>query len=307
MAHAYFRFYAELNDFLPPHQRFVTFAHTLRGNPTAMDLIQALGVPHADVELVLANGQSVDFTYRVQDGDRIAVYPVFEAIDISPALRVRSRPLRVPRFVVDSNLERLARYLRLLGFDTLHGQNDGGEECVRTSIAERRILLTLDPGLLKRGDVTHGHLMRERVPRQQVIEVLRRCVVGWHPSPGVWRATGRYGPCARKRLATGSLMTCRMPGMTCASVRCAGGRTDLGRGASAWHGSWREFCARRAESEWLACSLCFRLAGASLSDCATWAALESLTSLPRLAMIGPIHVTARWEVYDTSPYIGHKR
>lgn len=80
------RFYAELNDFLPPEKRQVIFTHSFFGEPTVKDIIESLGVPHTEVDLVLVNGVSVDFAHRVRDGDFISVYPVFESIDISPIL-----------------------------------------------------------------------------------------------------------------------------------------------------------------------------------------------------------------------------
>jgi hypothetical protein len=83
MNQVYFRFYAELNDFLSPERRMLSFTHTFDKNPSVKDTIEALGVPHTEVDLILVNGNSVDFTYLLQDGDRISVYPVFEAIDIT--------------------------------------------------------------------------------------------------------------------------------------------------------------------------------------------------------------------------------
>ncbi len=170
---ATFRFYAELNDFLPPQKRYIAFAHPFEGRPSVKDLIETLGVPHTEVDLILANGESVDFSYTVQDGDRISVYPVFEAFDITPILRVRPKPLRVVRFVLDTHLGRLAAYLRLLGFDTLYRNDYRDEELAHISRHERRILLTRDRGLLKRSMVTHGYCVRETDPRRQVVEVVR--------------------------------------------------------------------------------------------------------------------------------------
>src|ERR1035438_8267222 len=79
---ANFRFYAELNDFLLPERRFTEFAYGFLDVATVKDRIESFGVPHTEVDLILVNGQSMDFVYQVQDGDRISVYPVFEAFDI---------------------------------------------------------------------------------------------------------------------------------------------------------------------------------------------------------------------------------
>ena len=124
--------------------------------------------------LIVVNGVSVDFTYLVQEGDRVSVYPVFEALDVTPLVRVRPEPLREPRFVLDTHLGRLAAYLRMLGFDTLYQNDYPDEELARISSQEGRILLTRDRGLLKRSAVTHGYCVRETDPREQVREVLQR-------------------------------------------------------------------------------------------------------------------------------------
>ena len=174
MAIAHLRFYEELNDFLPPSQRKVEFELRFERRTSIKDMIESLGVPHPEIELILVNGRSVDFSHIVEDGDRISVYPVFEGLDVSSLIRLRSAPLRDPRFVVDCNLGRLARYLRLLGLDCLY-QNDFSDETVsRISHQQHRIVLTRDRRLLQRKIITHGFYVRAVNPRDQVGEVLQR-------------------------------------------------------------------------------------------------------------------------------------
>ena len=171
---AHFRFYEELNDFLPPSQRKVTFEHEWHGADSIKHLIESIGVPHTEVDLIVVNGASVDFAYRPQDGDRISVYPVFESIDISPVTRLRPQPLRETRFVADGHLGRLAAYLRMLGFDTWWQFDADDATLAKVSSDEHRILLTRDRGLLKRGLVTHGYYIRANLPRDQLREVIER-------------------------------------------------------------------------------------------------------------------------------------
>ena len=174
MARVQLRFYEELNDFLSPALRKVAFSHTFDRRASVKDMIESFGVPHTEVDIILVNGESVDFSCIVQDGDRISVYPVFESLDISPLLRLRPAPLRSPAFVLDSNLGRLARYLRLLGFDCLY-QNDFDDETVASIAArEQRTVLTRDRALLQRKVITRGYFVREVRPRPQVKEVLAR-------------------------------------------------------------------------------------------------------------------------------------
>jgi uncharacterized protein len=174
MARALFRFYAELNDFLPGPRRAVAFEHEFAAPATVKDRIESLGVPHTEVDLILANGDAVDFDYRVRDGDRISVSPVFEAFAIAPVSPLRVKPLREPRFVLDTHLGRLAAYLRMLGFDTAWRNHCDDAELARVARDERRILLTRDTGLLKRSAVTHGCFVRETDARRQMEEVVRR-------------------------------------------------------------------------------------------------------------------------------------
>jgi uncharacterized protein len=174
MNQAAIRFYAELNDFLPAERknRASTYAFGVSGS--VKDAIEALGVPHTEVDLILANGQSVDFSYRIRNGDRISVYPVFESIDISPLDRLRPTPLREVRFVLDTHLGKLAAYLRMVGLDAAYHTDYTDEELAKTSLDEKRILLTRDRGLLKRNVIIRGYFLRTTNPREQLIEVLQR-------------------------------------------------------------------------------------------------------------------------------------
>jgi hypothetical protein len=174
MAAVIVRIYAELNDFVAPARRQRSFACEIAGTPAVKDVIESVGVPHTEVDLILVNGESVDFAHRVRPGDRIAVYPVFEALDIAPLLRVRPEPLREVRFVLDGHLGRLARYLRMTGFDVAYAPEVADEVLAAMAARERRILLTRDQELLKRRAVTHGYYVRAVEPRRQLVEVLRR-------------------------------------------------------------------------------------------------------------------------------------
>lgn len=168
------RFYAELNDLLPAQRRFRAISVPVQRGQTVKDLVESLRVPHTEVDLVLVDGESVTWEHRLEVGVRIAVYPVFEALDISPLVRLRPAPLRDPRFVLDGHLGRLARRLRLFGFDSLYRPDYSDDELEAISLEEHRILLTRDRGLLMRKTITHGHLVRATVPDVQALEVVRR-------------------------------------------------------------------------------------------------------------------------------------
>jgi hypothetical protein len=180
---AEFRFYARLNDFLPPERRHVSFTRRFMLTATVKDMIEALGIPHPEVGLILVDGQPAGFGHLVGDRERIAVYPPFEALPLPDAVRVGHEPAPEPRFVLDRHLGRLARYLRLLGLDAAYPNDRSDDELAEISVTEARVLLSRDIGLLKRGSVTHAYFLRETDPRRQVVEVVRRFGLAGSLSP----------------------------------------------------------------------------------------------------------------------------
>ena len=174
MASATFRFYEELNDFLPAERRRQAFTCACARAATVKHMIEALGVPHTEVELVLLNGESVGFERLILDGDRVAVYPKFETLDISPLLKVRARPMRVLRFVADAHLGGLASLLRMSGFDTLYDNCFEDSEIAEIAAHEGRIVLTRDRELLKRRIISHGCYVHALKPALQLRELFER-------------------------------------------------------------------------------------------------------------------------------------
>ncbi len=192
MSDATIRFYAELNIFLQKEQKFTGVPFSFSQQVSIKHALESLGVPHTEVDLIIVNGEFVDFSYIIQQNDLISIYPVFETIDIQPIVKVRPSPLRVLRFVLDMHLGKLAAYLRMLGFDADYSNNRQDEELTAISINNDRILLTRDTGLLKRKIITHGYFVHEIDPRRQVVEVLKRfdLVGAIHPFQRCLRCNG---------------------------------------------------------------------------------------------------------------------
>ena len=169
------RFYEELNDFLPPGKRKRDFEVPLNGKETVQDIIEKLGVPRALVDLLLVNGRSASFDDVVGEGDRISAYPVFERFNIKGVSRVREKPLRELRFIVDSDLKALAQALESLGLDVGFCEDLDSGQILQVAKAEHRILLTAQrdfPGFhkLDRTLVLKPGSLSEQV--QQVIDAL---------------------------------------------------------------------------------------------------------------------------------------
>jgi uncharacterized protein with PIN domain/molybdopterin converting factor small subunit len=173
-AAAEFRIYAELNQFLAPAYRQRTFSRALSRDATVKHMIEALGVPHTEVDLILVNGEAVDFSYRLQDGDRVAVYPYFSSIDITPLAMLRPLPQYADRFIADAHLGQLARYLRMLGFDVLYRNDYSDAGLARIAAAEDRVVLTRDRDLLIRKEIVRGCYLHAVSGDRQVAEVLMR-------------------------------------------------------------------------------------------------------------------------------------
>ncbi len=184
MTTATFRFYARLNAFLPKARRGQAFSCACAQAATTKHMIEALGVPHTEVALVLANGNPVGLDWPLEDGDRIAVYPKFERLDITGPMSVQpALPSGPPRFVADAHLGGLARLLRMAGFDTLF--DNRYEDAAMSELANRegRVLLTRDRALLMHRLVTHGCYVHTLKPADQLRELYERLELATHARP----------------------------------------------------------------------------------------------------------------------------
>jgi len=80
-----------------------------------------------------------------------------------------------PRFIADVMLGSLARWLRVLGFDTLYDNRIDDEELVRLALRDRRIALTRDRRLTERRAISNqAILIRSDALREQLQQVLER-------------------------------------------------------------------------------------------------------------------------------------
>jgi len=174
MVSASFRFYDELNDFLARARRGRDVAMPCAQNATVKHMIEALGVPHTEVELILVNGASSGLERLLEEGDRVAAYPRFSRFDVGPLARLRLRPPGRMRFVADAHLGGLARLLRMAGFDTIYANTIHDDEIEARAIEESRIVLTRDRELLKRRGVEFGCYVRALHAQEQLRDVFAR-------------------------------------------------------------------------------------------------------------------------------------
>jgi len=167
-----FRFYEELNDFLPKHRRKTDFEVEFKEKRSIKDMTEALGVPHTEIDLILVNGKSVNFNYFLQDQDRVSVYPVFESLNITDVTLLRKIPLRRNKFIADINLGDIAKYMRALGFDLYYDSLLSTRKIIEISKRENRVILTKSRELLKFKDVTHGIFIRPGTTTEQVRQII---------------------------------------------------------------------------------------------------------------------------------------
>jgi hypothetical protein len=173
-----FRFYEELNDYLPEAKRKIDFEVIAAGKKSLGDIIGDLGVPLTEVDLVLCNGRSVNFQYALQEGDRVSVYPVFERLNISPVTRIPGRPLRRTRFIADTDLEDIAKAMRDLGLDIYFDPSLSKQDILEISRREGRIILTGDRALLGAKGITRAILVDPKYPSDQVRKIMNDLGMG---------------------------------------------------------------------------------------------------------------------------------
>ena len=177
------RFYAELNELLPTARRDTHFNYEIKKPRSVKDLIESIGVPHPEVDLIFIDNKSVDFNYPVEGGEDIRIYPPTSSLDQSSLIHNHPQPLAEPRFLLDVHLGRLATYLRMLGFDTLYRNDYDDPDLADISANQNRILLSCDRKLLMRKQINYGYMVRSRNPREQIAEVLKRFDL-FHYQPG---------------------------------------------------------------------------------------------------------------------------
>lgn len=168
------RCYAELNDFLTEGRKQKDFELSIKTPVTVAEVIESLGIPLSEVDLVLVNSQPVERSHRMFKNDYISVYPAFETLDISALKTTQKEPLRITRFILDAHLGKLAKYLRMLGFDTLYRNDFGDQEIIEIAAKQQRIILTRDKVLLKSPEVSHGYYVRATEKHDQLIEIVEK-------------------------------------------------------------------------------------------------------------------------------------
>ena len=172
MTTALFRFAEALAPFLAPAHRGRQVAYACARAASLKNAIEALGVPHTEIGAVTVNGSAATLQRTVREGDDIEV-SACTAVDVGGA----------PLFLADAHLGGLARFLRMLGFDTLHDQRLPDREIRRLAHDQGRIVLTRDRDLLKCREIARGCYVRALRAEAQLREVAARYGLAAHARP----------------------------------------------------------------------------------------------------------------------------
>src|SRR5205809_7783170 len=110
--------HGDLDFFLRSEARGRSIERSLSEKTSVKDVIESCGVPHPEVDLIVVNGEEVDFDYGVINDADIEVYP--PEIQSPQFGKKRLQVHTISRFVTDGHLGKLTRNLRLLGFDVAY-------------------------------------------------------------------------------------------------------------------------------------------------------------------------------------------
>lgn len=166
------RFHDDLPFFLRPRAATAAVTRSIAERTSLKDVIEACGVPHPEVDLVLVSGKPRDFAFVVETAAEIDVYGTSSRFTIFPEYRLQVTS--TDRFIADVHLGKLAANLRLLGFDVAYCRHASDDYLLHRAIEENRALLTRDRRLLMYRVVRQAYYPRSDHALTQTIEVVRR-------------------------------------------------------------------------------------------------------------------------------------
>ncbi len=213
MAHqAGFRFYHSLNDFLSPVKKDARLAHSFTGLPAVKDAIETLGVPHPEVDVILINQQPAHLQTPLLPRAEVDVYPVLPSHIWPAGYSLAANPYGPAQFVLDVHLGKLARALRMFGFDAYYENSLDDKTIAAITAAEDRIVLTRNVGLLKHKAIRRGYWLRSQQPPEQLTEVIIyfNLIGSFRPFTRCMACNGLIEPVLKKDIDAGLLPKTRL-------------------------------------------------------------------------------------------------
>jgi uncharacterized protein with PIN domain len=145
----------------------------LNERTSVKDVIEACGVPHTEVDLILIDSKPSGFE-RVLAQDAVVDVHGIDSDRSTFFPENRLQVLEIRKFVADGHLGKLVRDLRLLGIDVSYDRDAEDRQLVEVATTQNRAVLTRDRRLLMHAAVRHGLYLRSQDPFAQTIEVLHR-------------------------------------------------------------------------------------------------------------------------------------
>jgi len=165
-------FYGDNRELLTPPVADGGVVYPLSRRASIKDIIEALGVPHTEIGRIELDGHELTFQYLPQAGERIHVFA--HVAPRSSATVLRTNPVPDLRFMVDVNVQKVARNLRMIGIDASLVPGGTLQDVASAATLEQRILVTRNRELLKLSRVVHGQLLRSENHLEQLGEVIDR-------------------------------------------------------------------------------------------------------------------------------------
>jgi len=214
MSAATFHFSGELADFLPRERRGASFDYRCARAATLKNAIEALGVPHTEVAAIRVNGEPATLARIVRDGD---------VIEVSPwSISAVPQPMPEAGFAADAHLGGLARFLRMLGYDTVHHNGISDSELRILASDDRRLVLSRDLELLKCREVAAGCYVHAKKPEAQLRELADRFDLAAKARPFTLCLACNLSLQPVEKSLVASRLPERVAELQCRFMRCAG-------------------------------------------------------------------------------------
>lgn len=169
---AWLRFDWELRGMVRGADADGVLAYPVRRRASIKDVVEALGVPHTEIYGLAANGSPLPFQTLLGAGMTVEISGATFPVDVTKATVLRSTPYPRLAFAADANVGKLARLLRLLGFDTRYDPQYTDAALAEQGAVEGRVVVTRDRNCCKRSRIVYGLWIRANDPVAQLRRVM---------------------------------------------------------------------------------------------------------------------------------------
>ena len=167
-------FHDSLAGLLNKDIRHGRIQYALNRRASIKDIIESLGIPHTEIGKIIVHGAETGFDYLPSLDVAIHIHPMTRAVVASLPNTLWQERWSFDAFMVDVNVMKLARNLRIAGFDTTIVPELDLVDIGAVASEQERVILTRNRQLLKCSTVMFGQLLRSEEHRIQLREVASR-------------------------------------------------------------------------------------------------------------------------------------